>query len=218
MIEQGEGMTPRRGFLARLMAAGAVLGVPGMAGAGQARAQPPAEPWAGKVKGTHRVVFHSHEPTNGLAFGWARNFLNTQRDVYGGSDADSTVIVGLNGRAVGMLYNDAMWAKYPMAKVLGVPHARNPWQSVLEGSGVPATDTIPALTARGVLVLACNNSLRMGAIRFHPDGAKTDEATRRAFYEEVKANLVPGVEVVPAMIVTLQRAQGMGCGYVYAGQ
>jgi intracellular sulfur oxidation DsrE/DsrF family protein len=217
MTDSSEAGTPRRGFLARLALAGAVLGVPGLAARAEAEIAPPDEPWMRKLKGKHRVVFHSHEPTNGLAFAWARNFLNTQRDHYGFRDEDSTVIVGLNGRAVGMLYNDAMWAKYPIAKVLGVPHARNPWQSPLEGSGVAPSDTVAELTKRGVIVLVCNNSLRQGAVRFHPDGPKTDETTRAAFYEEVRGNLVLGVEVVPAMIVTLQRAQATDCSYVYAG-
>jgi intracellular sulfur oxidation DsrE/DsrF family protein len=33
----------------------------------------------------------------------------------------------------------------------------------------------------------------------------------------VRANLIAGVEVVPAMIVTLQQAQDRGCRYIYAG-
>jgi intracellular sulfur oxidation DsrE/DsrF family protein len=210
-----DGVSERRSFLTRLAAIGAAFGVPRVAAG--ASSAPADDPWMSKLRGKHRVVFHSHEPTNGLCFAWARNFLNTQREAYGAKDEDSTVIVGLNGRAVGMLYNDAMWAKYPVAKVLGMTHARNPWLAPLEGSGVAATDTVEALTKRGVIVLACNNSLRMGAVRFHPDGAKSDEATRAAFYAEAKANLVPGVEIVPAMIVTLQQAQGRGCAYVYAG-
>jgi intracellular sulfur oxidation DsrE/DsrF family protein len=215
-MSDSDAVNPRRSFLARLAAAGAVLGVPGFAARAEGTAQA-EEPWMTRLRGKHRVVFHSHEPANGLAFSWARNFLNTQREAYGAKDEDSTVIVGLNGRAVGMVYNDAMWAKYPVAKVLGMTHARNPWLSPLEGSGVAASDTVEALRKRGVIVLVCNNSLRMGAVRFHPDGAKADEATRAAFYAEAKANLVAGVEIVPAMIVTLQQAQSRGCGYVYAG-
>jgi intracellular sulfur oxidation DsrE/DsrF family protein len=215
-IHGGDAMTPRRGFLARLLAAGAVLGVPGFAARADEALDRADEPWMKKVKGKHRVVFHSHEPANGLAFAWARNFLNAQRDHYGFRDEDSTVIVGVNGPAVGMLYNDAMWAKYPIAKVLGMSHARNPWASPLVGSGVAPSDTVEALIRRGVVVLVCNNSLRQGAVRFHPDGAKTDDATRAAFYEEAKAGLVAGVEVVPALVVTLERAQQMACTYIYA--
>jgi intracellular sulfur oxidation DsrE/DsrF family protein len=210
-----DGVRARRSFLSRLAAIGAAFGVPGVAvGESGSIAD---DPWMSKLRGKHRVVFHSHEPTNGLCFAWARNFLNTQREAYGAKDDDSTVIVGLNGRAVGMLYNDAMWSRYPIAKVMGMAHLRNPWLAPLEGSGVAASDTVNTLTQRGVIVLVCNNSLRQGAVRFHPDGARTDEATRAAFYAEAKANLIAGVEIVPAMIVTLQQAQGRGCAYVYAG-
>jgi intracellular sulfur oxidation DsrE/DsrF family protein len=205
-------INPRRTFLARLTALGASLGVPGIASANTA----PDEAWMTRLRGEHRVIFHSHDPANGLAFSWARNFLNTQREAYAQRDADSSVLVGLNGRAVGMFYNDAMWAKYNVAKVLGMTHARNPWASPLPGSGVPATDLIEALVQRGVQFLVCNNSLRMGAVRFHPDGAQSSEQTRAAFYEEAKQSLVPGVQIVPAMIITLQQAQKRGCSYVYA--
>lgn len=212
-----DSQAPRRRFLARLMAAGAALGVPGLSGAASVDDGAADEPWMTRLKGKHRVIFHSHEPANGLAFAWARNYLNTQRESYGIGDGECSVLVGLNGRAVGMFYDDAMWAKYPIAKVLGMPHARNPWASPLPGSGVAPTDVVAALKERGVQLLVCNNSLKMGAVRFHPDGAQASEATRAAFYEEAKRSLVPGVEVVPAMIVTLQQAQARGCGYVYAG-
>ena len=57
----------------------------------------------------------------------------------------------------------------------------------------------------------------------HDEGGKVlpvdqwPESARSAFADEVKATLLPGVEVVPSMVVTLQQAQARGCQYIYAG-
>ncbi len=107
--------TPRRGFLARalgLAAAGSgalartanALDVSTDAALDDAnRAQPAADPWTRRVTAKHRVIFHSHEPTGGLALRWARTFLDTQKASYGLRDADSTVIVALNGKSIGLV-------------------------------------------------------------------------------------------------------------------
>ena len=167
------------------------------------------EPWMKRVNGKHRVIFHSHEPTGGLALRWAATFLDTQASSYGVREADNTVIVGLNGKSIGLVFNDRLWSKYPVGTTLGMPGDRNP---AAGGNG-----SLAGLLSRGVMVLVCHNSLRAAGQRFLPESARADGAARTAFYEEAKANLLPGVEIVPAMIVTLQQAQDRGCRYVYAG-
>lgn len=202
----------RRSFLARLAGLGAALGfsTPRLAEAsvlGQGETHAGDDPWVAKLTGKHRVVFHSHMPTDALAIRWALTFLDTQKSTYGFTDRDSSVVVGLNGRSVGWLFNDAMWAKYPtIGEVMGAVGNKNP-QTALVASLIP----------RGVIVLACNNSLRASGSRFLPEAQRGDAAARNAFAAEVVANLLPGVEIVPAMIVTLQQAQDRGCRYIYAG-
>ena len=201
----------RRRFLARLAALGASLGfvTPRLA-EGSTAPSPVSvgdDPWIGRLRGKHRVVFHSHMPTDGLAIRWAQTYLDTQKGTYGLTDQDSGVVVGLNGRSVGWLFNDALWAKYPtIGEVMGAPGRANPHTALMKG-----------LIPRGVIVLACNNSLRASGSRFLPSAQQGDAAARTAFYDEAMANLLPGVEVVPAMIVTLQQAQDRGCRYIYAG-
>lgn len=196
----------RRGFLSRLAALGAALGVgaPATAVASSAMAD---DPWMSRLKGAHRVVFHSHLPTEGLALRWAQTFLETQKTSYGAADQDCTVVVGLNGRSIGWFFNDALWAKYPtIGETMGMPGAKNPQLAL-----------IASLVPRGVILLACANSIRASGSRFLPAPARTDAALVSAFASEVRANLLPGIEVVPAMVVTLQHAQDRGCRYVYAG-
>jgi intracellular sulfur oxidation DsrE/DsrF family protein len=201
----------RRSFLTRLAGLGAALGLatPRLAEASTALdgMRVGDDPWVAKLIGKHRVVFHSHMPTDGLAIRWAQTFLDTQKSTYGFTDRDSSVVVGLNGRSIGWLFNDALWARYPtIGEVMGAPGSKNP-QTALVGSLIP----------RGVIVLACHNSLRASGSRFLPVAQQGDASARTAFAEEARANLLAGVEVVPAMIVTLQQAQDRGCRYIYAG-
>lgn len=204
-------VSPRRDFLGRLAAIGASLGLVPVQRLG---ALPPAgpleaveDPWMKRVGGNHRVVFHSHMPTEGLALRWAQTFLDTQKTVYGIREDDCSVMVGLNGRSVGWFFNDTLWAKYPtIGEVMGTPGTRN-----------PMTNAVSILARRKVLLLACGNSLRASGSRFLPAAERADRERTTAFADEARANLLPGVEVVPAMVVTLQQAQDRNYRYTYAG-
>lgn len=203
-------LTPRRSFLSRLAMAAAALGV--SASPASARSLSDSddraddEPWMKKVSGSQRVIFHSHEPTNGQALTWARSYLDSQKNNYGRAEKECTVIVGLNGKSVGLMFNDAIWAKYPIGQTLNMP-----------GTSNPNVKAVAELLSRGVIILVCNNSLRAAGQRFLPEAQRGDAAARNAFSDEVRANLLPGMEVVPAMVTTLQMAQDRGCRYIYAG-
>ena len=203
----------RRSFLMRLAAAATALGVstPAVVGGEPSdHASQADEPWMRRLSGSQRVVFHAHEPTNGLALTWARTFLDTHKNTYGHRDEECGVVVALNGKSVGLTFNDALWSRYPIASTLAMTGTKNP-------AGPTGSGAIAQLIARGVIVLVCQNSLRASGLRFLPEPQRSDAATRTAFAEEVTANLLPGIEIVPAMVVTLQQAQDRGCRYVYAG-
>jgi intracellular sulfur oxidation DsrE/DsrF family protein len=218
--------TPRRGFLASLATAAAALGLPMSAHAAvradDDRALLETDPWLARLTAPQKVIFHTHEPKDGLALLWTRTFLNTHRDTYKRADTESSVVVGLQGKAIGFAFTDAMWAKYPVGETLEMKSGeefatRNIFASHHASDGeFYRGATIPELQARGVTVLVCNNSLRNSASRFLRERPITP-ARSTAFYEELKANLLPNVFVVPAMIVALEMAQSRGCRYVYAG-
>jgi intracellular sulfur oxidation DsrE/DsrF family protein len=205
-------MRDRRDFLARFAALGAALGL----GATPAEAASPVDvrdctlrddPWVARLRGAHRVVFHSHLPTDGLALRWAQTFLDTQRSAYGVAESDCSVVVGLNGRSIGWFFGEALWAEQAsVGEVMGAPGRSNPQRSL-----------VSSLVSRGVILLACGNSIRASGQRFLPAAQRDDAAARTAFAERVRATLLPGVEVVPSMVVTLQQAQDRGCRYIYAG-
>ncbi len=200
----------RRSFLSRLATLGAALGLSSSSAAAaslHSHIQAADEPWMKRLTGKQKVLFHSHMPTDGQAIRWGQTFLDTQKSTYGLTDADSTVVIGLNGRSIGWFFNDALWARYPtIGEVMGAPGARNPQASA-----------VAALAPRGAVLLACNNSIRASWQRFLSDAQKADQTLRNGFADEIKANLLPGVDVVPAMVVTLQQAQDRGCRYIYAG-
>jgi|GEM_PF-1741228 len=208
--------SPRRTFLARVLALGATIGLsafprPASAGStGDLVHLLDDEPWMSRLTGTSRVIFHSHLPTDGLAITWARTFLETQKNVYKKQDKDSSVVVGLNGRSIGLFFNDAMWAKYPIGQTMTMTGTQNP-------NGPLGSDFVAQLAGRGVIFLVCQNSLNAAGSRFLAEPARSDAAQRTSFAEEAKANLLPNVEVVPAMVATLQQAQDRGCRYIYAG-
>lgn len=207
--------SPRRSFLTRLAAAAAAFGVGGAAPAAALTASAPAssaqdEPWMKRLTAAQRVIFHSHEPTNGQALTWARTFLDAQKSAYGRRDDESNVLVGLNGKSIGLVFNDALWAKYPIAQTLGMTGTANP-------NGPAGSNAVAQLQSRGVTILVCQNSLRASGQRFLPEPQRSDAAARTAFADEARANLLPGVEIVPAMVATLQMAQDRGCRYIYAG-
>lgn len=200
----------RRDFLGRLATLGASVGLWPAHTLDATEAPRDAaieDPWVKRLTGAHRVVFHSHMPTEGLALRWAQTYLDTQRTVYGIRETDCTVIVGLNGRSIGWFFNDAMWARYPsIGEVMGMPGTKN-----------PMSESIAILARRNVILLACGNSIRASGGRFLPAAERTDRERAEAFSTEARASLLPGVDVVPAMIVTLQQAQERSCRYVYAG-
>lgn len=202
----------RRSFLTRLAGLGAALGLatPKIAEAAahfESGVGVADDPWVARLSGKHRVVFHSHMPTEALAIRWAQIFLDTQKSHYGLTDRDCSVVVGLNGRAIGWLFNDALWAKYPtIGQVMGAPGTKNPY-----------TGLIASLIPRGVIPLACHNSIQAAGPRFLPAPQKDQPTAQAAFADEIRANMLPGSEVVQSMIVTLHQAQERGCRYVYAG-
>jgi len=211
MTHKRSSTTGRRSFLSRLVTVGAALGF-GAPRTASALERPTAasvaadDPWVSRLKGTNRVVLHSHLASDGIALRWAQTYLDTQKSAYGLTDADSSVLVGLNGRAIGLLFNDAIWRKYPIGETLQMPGVSNAHGAL-----------VAQLISRGVIVLACNNSIRAAGQRFLPEAQRADAALRTAFADDARANLLPGVEVVPAMIVTLQQAQDRGCRYIYGG-
>lgn len=75
---------------------------------------------------------------------------------------------------------------------------------------IPADSSISSLQQRGAIFLLCNNAFNvwMGLL----GGGGTKSADMRT---EFLANMLPDVQLVPAMVVAINQAQMHGCSYMY---
>ncbi len=221
MTTRDHSPSPRRGFLSRLSAAIVALGAaPALAASEQLAGPSPIandvdEGWMDRLTGKYRQFFDCKAHLDGAVITPVRNFLNTYRDAYGTADAEVNAIIGFHGSAAPMAFNDAAWARYRLGQSIGLadsatkmPAVRNP---ALHAGVIPADGVIPVLQQRGVIVLLCNNSL-MRIVRTLAAEGYGAEAVLRA--DLTGPALLPGVIVVPSMVVTANRLQMRGVTYV----
>jgi intracellular sulfur oxidation DsrE/DsrF family protein len=211
----------RRGFLGRLSASVLALGaLPASLRA--AESAPRAldalavdEAWMDGLKGKYKQFFDCKAHQDGAVIGPVRNFLNAYRDAYGASDAEVSVVVGFHGGAAPMAFTDAAWQRFHFGQSIGLndpatkmPALRNP---AINAGALPADALIPALQKRGAIFLLCNNSLSRIVRGLAADGYGTEASVRA---ELVGPSLLPGVIVVPSMVVAANRLQMRGVTYV----
>ena len=224
--------SPRREFLGKLAAGAVAFGLTGSvstAFAGERRVHSdvtPSDKWLSALSGKHRQFFDMPNHQNGMGLLHVRNYLNTLRDTYNFKHPDVTAVVGLYGMTTMLGFNDAMWGKYGLANPLKVMDASNAPAKVnvfynppagapaLSISGapipVPADSSISALQQRGAVFILCNNAFNVWMGLLGGGGEKT-----AALRKEFEANMLPGVYLVPAMVVAINQAQTHGCTYMY---
>jgi hypothetical protein len=223
----------RREFLGRIAAGAVALGFSGRvpsALAAEARAAAdvtPSDKWLTAVTGKHRQIFDTPNHENGWGLLHVRNYLNTMRDTYHVTHPDVTAVVTIYGMGTMLAFNDAMWKKYGLggaSKVMDAsnsPATSNVFFAAPAGSQslsisgtpipVPADASISALQQRGAVFILCNNAFNvwMGLLG-GGDATKTADLRK-----EFEANMLPGVYLVPAMVVAVNQAQKNGCSYMY---
>ena len=214
---------PRRGFLARLG-----LGILGTLTAGRAAAPaslgaqvaPAHDAWLDGLTGKHRQIFDASALSGGRPLVQARNFMNAYREAYGLEDSDVNAVIGVHGETVPLVFQDRVWERFALGERYRMqdartkaPARRNVYFPAAPGSAVDADASVEALQARGVVFLLCNNSLKRFTGQLSTAGFGTPEAVR----EELIAGLLPGVVVVPAMVVAMNLAQERGVTYVHTG-
>ncbi len=220
----------RRAFLGRLAAGAVALGLTGSlskAFAAERRTAAditPSDKWLESVTGKHRQFFDMPAHQNGMGLLHVRNYLNTLRDTYHVTHPEATAVVGLYGFTTLLAFNDAMWKKYEIGKVLkamdgaNAPATSNVFYTAPAGAAslslsgapisIPADTSISALQQRGAVFILCNNAFNvfMGLL----GGAKSADLR-----QEFEANMLPGIFLVPAMVVAVNQAQKHGCTYMY---
>jgi len=175
--------------------------------------------WMGRITAKHKAIFDSPEISEGTALYHAMSYLGSVKDVFGTGDSDASVVVVLRHRAVPLLFNDAMWAKYDLGTATktsdsktGKPATRNVYFQHVDANGKPAVDdkpsaTIKSLSARGVIFVGCDMATR----GFSSRAAAAAKLTPQQVYDDIRANLVPGATLMPTGVFATLMAQEAGC-------
>jgi intracellular sulfur oxidation DsrE/DsrF family protein len=228
--------TQRRGFLSRVFGAAAAAGL-SMAGVRlEAAQQSGPDDWIKDVKGTHRCLFDFPQHKNGFGLLHILNYLNTYASAYKAGIGDVGAVgtfYGLGGQAsIPLAFNDAIWAKYSLGEYTGLkdaagkPYTRNVFNrptkddlhvlmQAIPSPTIPAlADAMPGLGIEnlqkmGTKFLICANALAGWCLELEARGkGKAPEIET-----DLRANLLPGVTIVPAMVIAIEKAQAAGIKY-----
>ena len=169
--------------------------------------------WLDQMKGQHKQLYdlgglELADDPRPLRF--ARNFLDTFRDVYRLEYPDINTGVGISGPAFPMNATDRLWAKYKLGERSRIidpatkqPAVRNIFY---DGSEI----SVKAIQARGAVFWQCNVAL--GNV------AQQLAAAFQLPVADVRADLVaglnPGVRLMPSHVMALALAQERGFTYM----
>ncbi len=223
MSDSSSNTTDRRGFVGAVATLGAGLALPTDARVQRLFvAQQPSDGWLDHLKGKHRQLFDVPEPEGGTALRHLRNYLDAWRNAFGVEERDVSVVVTLYARTTPLGLQDAMWEKYQLGAALSLtdpttnaPLVRNwfahpkPGDPVADGE--PDT-SMEALQKRGVVFALCNNALTRWAGRLAKSG--TGVGTAADVHADLVAHALPGVVIVPDVLVTMTKAHERGFAYV----
>jgi len=231
-----EAMTHRRTFLGRMVGAAAAAGL-SIAGTRAAAAVTDAsDNWIQEVKGTHRTLFDFPQHKNGFPLLHILNYLNTYATAYktqpGQVGAVGTFYSAGAQASIPLGFNDTVWAKYELGAYLGLkdadgkPYARNVFNKptpndlhlLLKAVDLPMipalSEAMPAigiesLQKMGTKFILCNNALGIWVLELEARG----KGKAADIDNELRANLLPGVTIVPAMVIAIDKAQEAGIKY-----
>lgn len=209
---------PRRRFMSRLAsvtAAAAALWTPSRAG-GQERTEQRTravtthdlDAWLDPLTGTHRQVYDIVSPAGTIGIAFARNFLNANRDGYGLTDRDISVVVSLRHSGIAYAFTDALWRSRGLGTVFGVTDAKGEM-----APANPEAEHIVELQKRGVVFTVCGMALN----KYARQQAAAAQLAPNASHAEWRAAILPGVVEVVAGVIAVNRTQERGFSYVYAG-
>lgn len=226
--------THRRGFFARLLgtvAAGTV------AATNQVQAQTAGpDAWIGQVRGSHRTLFDFPQHKNGVPLLHILNYLNTYREAYdavAGQVGAVGTFYGIGPQSsIALGFNDAAWARYQLGEYSGMkdaagrPYTRNVFLRPTADDlhllmAAMQTPTIPmfagampalgiaSLQQMGTTFLMCANALGAWCAELEARGKGKAADVER----DLRASLIPGVIIVPAMVIAIEASQAAGIRY-----
>jgi hypothetical protein len=224
--------SPRRAFLGQLAATAAGLGVAACAGPANAAVATTARPaptarasvawddsWTHRLGNQHRFVIEGADMDSAPGrVALANDLYSWYHEALGVRDSDMHIVLVLRHRAIPMVFNDVIWAKYNLGDSLklkdsaGEPVKRNPYFRTDQddkSSVVRAATSIAALQQRGVIILGCN----MAVSGYSSQLASRTKSDADTIGKELRANLLPGVILQLNGVYAVTRAQDAGCVY-----
>ena len=227
--------THRRDFLGRMLGAAAAASL-SLSGAPAAAEGSGSDEWIKEVKGTHRCLFDFPQHKNGFPLLHILNYLNTYAAAYkttpGQVGAVGTFYSAGTQASIPLAFNDAIWAKYEIGSYTGLKDAegkaytRNVFNrpttkdlhllmQSIDSPMIPAlADAMPALGIEnlqkmGAKFILCANALGIWCLELEARG----KGKAQDIEKELRANLLPGVTIVPAMVIAIEKAQEAGIRY-----
>src|SRR5688572_914433 len=184
--------------------------------ASSAESVEPSNRWLDGLKAKHRQFFDAPAPAGGIPLVHVMNYYDTYNKAFGVKDSDIDAVLTFYGSTTFHGLNDAAWQKYALGEFLeitdaaGKPATANPWRAapVILGMSLPPA-SIEALQKRGATMIICNNALQI----FSSLLAKKRGLDAATVYTDLKANILPGVELVPGMVVAVEQATRAGLSY-----
>ncbi len=226
MDDEATGRTARRSFLGRLLAGGTALtlvgAVPRRAVAeevhvGQDAA--PGEDWMRELTAKHRVAFDWSAHKNGKPLSQGKNYLDAWRDAFKVTERDVNLVFGIHGDAIPVVLGDALWSRYKIGEQYEVvdgatklPAIRNVFTAANAAAGglVAPAESVESLQKRGARFVVCRNTVAGATKKLAAAGLGGSDEIRAA----ILGGLLPGVTLVPAMLVTLTQLQERGVRYL----
>jgi hypothetical protein len=226
----------RRSFLARVAGAAATASVSLAAARRVGAADAAGDAWLKEVKGSNRCLFDFPQHKNGFPLLHILNYLNTYATAFkttaGQVGAVGTFYAVGSQASIPLAFNDAIWAKYQLGAYTGLKDASgNPYTRNVFNQPTPqdlhllmkAVDTpmIPALAGAmpaigieslqkmGTKFILCANALGIWCLELEARG----KGKAQDIEQELRANVLPGVTIVPAMVIAIDQAQKAGISY-----
>lgn len=218
--------TARRGFIGRLAAIAALP----LVGTGFKPASDdlptmspsPDDIWLKTLTRKHRVAFDVEKHKDGHALLQGKDYLNDWNKSFGVTDNEINLVMAVRGTGIPLVLNDALWQKFHLGEQYGItdPVTKKPGthnlfitHNIVPGGLIDADASIETLQKRGALFLVCHNTIEGAVGKLSKAGFGAPTEVRAA----ILGGILPGVHVVPAMVIAFTEMEERGVGYIYAG-
>jgi len=167
----------------------------------------------------HRVAFDWSAHKNGKPLSQGKNYLDAWRDAFKATERDINLVFAIHGDAIPVVLTDALWSRYKIGEQYEVvdggtkqPAIRNVFTAANAGTGglVAPDESVESLQKRGARFAVCRNTVAGATKKLSAAGLGAPDEIRAAILN----GLLPGVILVPAMLVTLTQLQEHGVRYL----